>query len=241
MTIVLDRCPVLKEMLESQFALTDEGIQIPIHSNIPLTYAVALYETVLRARPIIALEVGMAFGVSTLAILAALRDGGQPGKLISIDPDQSTDWSGCGLYAVARAGLSEWHEFVEDYDYHVLPRLLSSGLRIDFAYLDGWHTFDYALLDWWFVDKMLSVGGIVGFNDCGWPAVDKVIKFVLTHRKYAEIDVGLRAEYASQRGGRNLPLGLTSDDKDASLRRAEDRYFKKEMSWEPKWDFFSPF
>jgi predicted O-methyltransferase YrrM len=241
MTTLLERCPVLKEMLESQAALTDAGIQIPIHSNIPLVYARALYETVLRTRPSIALEVGMGFGVSSLAILAALRDGGQPAKLISIDPDQSTDWNGCGLAAVARAGLNEWHELLEDYDYHVLPRLLSSGLRLDFAYVDGWHTFDYALLDWWYVDKMLSVGGIVGFNDCGWPAVDKLIRFVLTHRKYAEIDVGLPVEYAGERGGRNLPLGLTSDDLEAGSRRAEDRYFKKERSWEPRWDFFAPF
>ncbi len=182
----------------------------------------------------------MGFGVSSLAILAALRDGGQDGRLISIDPDQSTDWKGCGLAAVARAELDEKHRLLEDYDYNVLPRLLSSELKIDFAYIDGWHTFDYALLDWWYVDKMLSVGGIVGFNDCGWPAVDKVIRFMLGHRKYAEIDVGLQVRYVGDGGGRDSPAGSTLNDEN-ERPRAEDRYFRKEVSWEPRWDFFSDF
>jgi predicted O-methyltransferase YrrM len=241
MATLLERCPILKEMLESEMAFTEEGDRIPLHSNIHPDHARALYETVLRARPSVALEVGMGFGVSSLAILTALRDAGQAGKLISIDPHQSTDWSGCGLTAVTRAGVRQSHELWEDFDYHVLPRLLASGLVIDFAYVDGWHTFDYALLDWWYVDKMLRVGGIVGFNDCGWPSVDKVIRFVLTHRKYAEIDVGLPVEYVGPRGDHDASAGSTPHGEDTGRRRAEDRYFKKETPWEPKWDFFAHF
>jgi len=68
----------------------------------------------------------------------------------------------------AKASLSDRHELIEEYDYDALPRLRASGLRVDFAYLDGWHTFDHTLLAWWYVDKMLPAGGIVGFNDCDW-------------------------------------------------------------------------
>jgi predicted O-methyltransferase YrrM len=241
MTKLLDRCPILKEMLESESALSLEGDEIPIHSNIPQRYAEALYEVVLRTRPSIAVEVGMGFGVSSLAILAALRDGGQDGKLISIDPNQSTDWDGCGLTAVAQAGLNDRHELFEDFDYVVLPRLLSSGLKIDFAYIDGWHTFDYVLLDWWYLDKMLAAEGIIGFNDCGWPAVDKVLQFLLTHRKYVEIDVGLPVHHVGLRDGSRSPQSEISGDTKELSRRAEDRYFKKKRSWEPSWDFFADF
>ncbi|HET8925038.1 MAG TPA: class I SAM-dependent methyltransferase [Candidatus Acidoferrum sp.] len=184
----------------------------------------------------------MAFGVSSLAILSGLRDGGQNGKLISIDPHQcSGGWKGAGVAAVARAALNDRHELIEDYDYNVLPRLLSSGLKIDFAYIDGWHTFDYVLLDYWYIDKMLTVGGVVGFNDCSWPAIDKVIRFVLTHRKYSEIEVGLPVEFASLSRRRELLRRLTFGDKRQWCSRVEDRYFKKGADWEPKWDFFVAF
>ena len=53
-------------------------------------------------------------------------------------------------------------------------------LHLESAAVDGWHTFDYALLDFWYADKMLDVNGVVGFNDCGWRAVSKAIGFVLT-------------------------------------------------------------
>ena len=167
----------------------------------------------------------MAFGVSSLAILAALREIGQDGKLISIDPGQSTGWQGCGRTAVARAGLSSRHELIEDYDYNALPRLLTSGLRIDFAYIDGWHTFDYSLLDWWYVDRMLPAGGVVGFNDCGWPAVEKAIRFVMTHRKYEELDVGLPPRYQGYSRRREMLRMLAFATKKQWYRATERQVF----------------
>lgn len=156
MARLLERCPILKEMLTSGSATAQSGEPVPMHSNIPLAYAEALYETVRRARPRLVLEVGMAFGVSSLAILSALSDGDDQGKLISTDPVQSSVWKGCGRVAIARADLAERHELIEDYDYTALPQLLRSGVRVDFAYIDGWHTFDYTLLDWWYTDRMLE-------------------------------------------------------------------------------------
>lgn len=238
---LLEQCPSLREMLDSQSAYSKSGEQIPIHSNIPIAYAEALYETVLREDPAVVLEVGMAFGVASLAILSALRDGNRDGRLISIDPHQSSEWKGCGLAAIAHAGFVERHELIEDYDYNVLPRLLAAGLNIDFAYIDGWHTFDYALVDWWYVDKMLTVDGIVGFNDCGWPAVAKVIGFVLSHRKYSEIDVGLSPTFARYNRTREWLRRLTFGRKAEWYRREEDRYLKKTANWEPQWDFFAQF
>jgi hypothetical protein len=69
---------------------------------------------------------------------------------------------------------------------------------------------------------MLRAGGIVGFNDCGFPAVEKVLQFLLSHRKYTEIDAGL------------APIPKYG-------RRGEDRYFRKDATDEPAWNFFAPF
>lgn len=241
MARLLDQCEVLKEIFDTQTAISLAGDSVPLNANIPLTYADSLYNIVCKANPAVVIEVGMAFGVSSLAILSALRDNGGKGRLISIDPVQTSDWKGCGLAAITRAGLCDQHELIEDYDYNALPKLLASGIKCDFAYIDGWHTFDYTLLDWWYLDKMLPEKGILGFNDCFFPAVDKVIKFMLSHRKYNEIDVGLPVTYTGYTRMKGILRRLTSGSKDKWYRRMEDRYFVKEKEWEPGWDFFAEF
>jgi len=217
-------CPVLNEMLRTGVTLSPTGDRVPMTSGIIPLYAEALYKAILKFSPAVVVEIGMAFGVSTLAILSALKENNPAAKLISIDPEQSKDWKDCGRHAVARAGLADQHIMIENFDYLTLPTLCEKKLLIDFAYIDGWHTFDYTLLDWWYIDKMLKVGGIVGFNDCGWPAVEKVIKFVLSHRNYKEISVG-------------LPMVKW----DQAPQRCEDRYFIKVDNTEPRWDFFAEF
>ena len=238
MTQVLQRCEILGEMLRSNTAVSADGERVAIHSNISDESAEALYRAVRRADPAVVVEVGMAFGTASLAILSALSDGTRDGRLVTIDPNQSSQWKGCGRAAVERAGFADRHELIEEFDYKALPRLLERGLEIDFAYIDGWHTFDYALLDWWYIDKMLGVGGVVGFNDCDWPALVKVIRFVNSHRKYEEIDVGLRPTYTRRHDLlRRATLGLVK----RWYPRGEDRYFKKTADWEPTWNFFSKF
>ncbi|MDQ3159458.1 MAG: class I SAM-dependent methyltransferase [Pseudomonadota bacterium] len=231
---LLERNAVLKTMYDTQTSADSSG---PLHSNLPQSYAEALYGVVAKERPAVALEVGMAMGTSSLAMLTALQDIG--GRLISIDPTQSTAWNGKGVAAVAKAGLSHLHDLVEDYDYAALPRLLADGTVLDFAYIDGWHTFDYTLLDWWYIDRMLKPGGIVAFNDCSWPAVDRAIRFVLTHRKYIEIHVGLPITL-TPKGSHADRLLRTLTGKDPR-RRVEDRYFRKTEHWEPSWDFYAQF
>ena len=70
-------------------------------------------------------------------------------------------WASIGVRNVERAGFTERHTLVESFDYIALPKLLQEGARFDFAFIDGMHLFDYTLLDFFFVDVMLDVGGWV--------------------------------------------------------------------------------
>jgi len=70
----------------------------------------------------------------------------------------------------------------------VLPRLAVAGTRIQFAFIDGWHTFDHTLVDFFFVDRMLDVGGIVVIDDVGYPSIRRLCHFVLSNREYTTID-----------------------------------------------------
>jgi predicted O-methyltransferase YrrM len=232
---------VIRELLTTRTTRTPAGESLPLGSCIDANTAEALYRQIRAQKPRLVVEVGMANAISSLAILTALAENGGAGQLISIDPNQSTQWRDCGRASVARAGLSGRHRVIEKPDSLALPQLLEEGLRVDFGYIDGWHTFDYALVDFWYLDKMVPKDGVVAFNDCGWPAVEHVIRFVQTHRRYREIDVGLARSY-------DRPLDLMTLLRRIKYRRVadywrrqEDRYFVKTEAWEPRWDFYAKF
>lgn len=238
---LLQKNAVLREAFSTLTTRTPGGEPVPLDSYIDNRTAEALYQHVLTQRPRLAVEVGMANAISSLAILTALEEIGGDGQLVSIDPNQSTQWRDCGRASVARAGLGHRHKVIEEPDWFALPRLLGERTRVDFAYIDGWHTFDYALVDFWFLDKMVPKDGVVAFNDCGWAAVEKAINFVLTHRRYREVDVGLPKSFARPSGIVDVLKAIKNRRLADYWRQQQDRYFLKIEEWEPRWDFYRQF
>ncbi len=106
-------------MLRTGEAHTPTGETVRIHSQIRPELIEPLYRTVRERQPDVAVEVGMAFGMSSLAILSALNANGR-GRLISIDPFQSSQWHGAGVAAVARSGFASRHTLIEAMDHLVL-------------------------------------------------------------------------------------------------------------------------
>jgi predicted O-methyltransferase YrrM len=227
-------CPLLQEIYTTRQVRDADGTPTGLGGGgiIP-EYAEALYKTILARKPDLVVEVGMAYGLSSMTIVTALRDIGR-GRLISVDPVQSSMFKRIGRLNVERIGGGDIHELIEAPDYTALPLLIGRQQKIDFAYIDGWHTFDYALLDFFYCDKLLKVGGIVAFNDCGYRAVKRVLGFVRTHRHYKELDVGLKRDFQ----GRNP---LVTAVRRITNRSNEDRYFEKMDDWEPTWNFYARF
>lgn len=231
--------PILARMLETGTSLDENGNAVALEAHIPWLWAETLYQRVLAERPAVCLEVGMGFGVSTLALLTGLAETG--GRLISIDPKQRSFFANAGVEAVRRAGLSDRHRLCEARSDAALPQLLAEGMRVDFAYIDGWHTFDYVLLDYLYIHRMLEVGGTVAFNDCEYPAVHRAIRFVETHRRYEEVDVGLPLEYVGRSRAARLRARLAGLTDREAFPSVHDRYLRKLEDWEPGWDFYRPF
>jgi hypothetical protein len=107
-----------------------------------------------------------------------------------MDPLQhGSIWQGAGLEQVRTAGFSDVVEFHERTSQAVLPELAAKGHRIQFAFIDGAHTFDHCLIDFFYLDQMLEIGGVIVFDDVGFGSVNAVVRFVLANRGYELVEV----------------------------------------------------
>jgi predicted O-methyltransferase YrrM len=182
---------VLRSILSNRSVVTEDGITRPLHSNISDEEGKFLQEMIRSARPQVSLEVGCAYGISSLYICEALREV-NASKHIIIDPYQHfplgkgplSGFEGIGLANLRRAGYSDIIDFHEVPSYQYLSRLTEGRVTIDFAFIDGMHTFDYALVDIFLIDKLLRPGGIVIMDDFSYPSIRKVCRFVLLNLHY---------------------------------------------------------
>ena len=70
-------------------------------------------------------EIGLAYGISSLAITEAISKNN--GTHFIIDKFQYTDWGGNGIDLLNLAGYSDKIEFSENFCYEALPALLDQG------------------------------------------------------------------------------------------------------------------
>lgn len=139
------------------------------------------------------LEIGMANGSSTVALLRTLDESGG-GNVVSVDPFQNRDENGVayaiggqGVRNVAASGLGHRHRLIENYDYIAMPQLVAEGARFDMVFIDGYHSFDYTFLDFFYADLLLKDGGVCAFHDTGWPTVYKVTDFLMKNKAYTPL------------------------------------------------------
>jgi hypothetical protein len=74
-------------------------------------------------------------------------------KHIVLDPCQSTAYGNIGVQNVRRAGYEDLVEFYEEPSELALPRRLAKDIRIQVAIIDGWHTFDHTLIDFFILTR----------------------------------------------------------------------------------------
>ena len=133
------------------------------------------------------LEVGFAYGTSALVFAEHHQRQGNEGiSHTIIDPNQygkgDGHWEGIGAENLKRCGFSRNHSFrlVESTSTLALPALMKRFGRgwLDVALIDGWHLFDYTLMDVFYCIEMLRVGGILIVDDKRMKAITAVGKYV---------------------------------------------------------------
>lgn len=145
------------------------------------------------------LETGTARGFSAVCMAKALADSRFEGTICTIDvlPHfQKMHWN-CGSDHIngeqSRQNLlSDWNELVEryiiffqGYTKHVLPKIALQ--RINFAFLDGAHTYEDVLFEFNIISNFQYSGDIIIFDDYNkikFPGVVKAVDYIQTKKNY---------------------------------------------------------
>jgi predicted O-methyltransferase YrrM len=134
------------------------------------------------------LEVGMAWGLSTLHIFLALAENGiSAPHHVLMDPFQPTVYHNAALRALDELGLGANVEFYPEPSGIVLPRLAAARRQFDLAFIDGDHRFDGVFIDLFYVDQLLKPGGIAVFDDMSWDGVYLACRFAETNYGYETV------------------------------------------------------
>jgi predicted O-methyltransferase YrrM len=261
--------PVIEEIYRTGKCVDLAGKERKVTGAVPREDALVLQDMVRFVKAKTTLETGVAFGLSTLAICEALKEarpsadytdyadspssnsgrGTEGVRHYGVDPEQNSIHGGAALVSLKRAGLDSVFELLEGPSHLMLPKLLDKGVTLDLAFIDGWHTFDYTLLDFFYLDKMLRPGGVLLLHDRSWPSKQKVMRFIMTHRRYKELPVRSsvrpgffkwlrRVVAAKWHWLRGAPFGIVTA---AIANRPEVAAFLKLESFEPDHRFFRNF
>lgn len=140
------------------------------------------------------LEVGLAYGTSALVFAEYHQRAKNTGVChTAIDPNQygsgEGHWEGIGVQNLKRVGFIKGRNWrlVEKSSVDALPDL-AKKLKVDVALIDGYHLFDYTMLDVFYCLKMLKVGGVLIVDDKKMRAIKAVARYVMrAYKNVAEI------------------------------------------------------
>jgi hypothetical protein len=136
----------------------------------------------------------------------------------------------------------------------MLPKLEEAGQQLDFAFIDGMHTFDYAFVDFFYIDKMLQPGGLVVFDDLSYASIQKICRYVLTNLPYSAVGPlagaeSLKRRIASLAGPRVAKPEITTPNSELGIPRARYVALRKNKqdvlgdgtNGTRRWDFHAEF
>lgn len=139
----------------------------------------SLKQWVVKEKAINSIEIGLAYGFSTLYICEGLLHNEQNPKHTIIDAWQTKPdkYANIGLDLLAKAGVEDIIEFHGEKSQIVLPRFLAENRKFDFAFVDGNHRFDYVFSDLFYLGQLVRLGGVIFMDDYNAPGIKKAAKF----------------------------------------------------------------
>jgi predicted O-methyltransferase YrrM len=168
----------------------DDGVARPIRpTGVPDHVGAALRDIALAEGATRTVEVGLAYGLSTLFIAEALLRSGDPkAHHFTVDPLQQMLFSNAGLRAIKAAGVDDIVTHIDLSSDMALAKLLEQHRgEFDLAFVDGAHWFDYAFVDTFFCVQLVRPGGLVILDDTWMPGPELVVKYMVSNLACTEV------------------------------------------------------
>ena len=187
-------CTELAELVALPTVRGRSGKRLETGALSSVNNLLTLRQLMMELRPQRTLEVGLSVGGSAMVFACSHRDLGHVAaqQHIAIDPYQESFWDGIGLDVLKRAGLDTYVDVRQAPSALELSRLAAADMRVDLAYVDGSHLVEDVFVDAYFVNRMLTDGGVVAFDDCSDPHVAKVIAFLRANARDGLVEFDLR-------------------------------------------------
>ena len=216
---------LLEEIFSKKIVYDEAGKEYQLNHNIDREEGEFLSGLIEKYKPVKTIEVGCAYGISSLYICSALEKIEGANHTI-IDPCQSEYYHNIGISNLKKADIN-FFEFFEELSEIKLPELLKDKRKYDFGFIDGDHRFEYTLLDFFYLNRLIDVGGIIVIDDTGLPAVNKMMRYILNYPAYQQIG-RVRLKYTPQRQAFD------------TLLKGPIRLFSKLFPNKLKYEIFSP-
>jgi len=244
---------IIEEIYRKGIVRDELGNEYELHSSIDRSEGEFIHQLI-SSDPEIrkTLEVGCAYGLSSLYICSALSDR-DSAKHIIIDPFQHASWHGIGISNLRRAGIS-FFELIEQPSEFILPEIArNEPATFDMIFIDGWHTFDHTLLDLFYANRLLKVGGYIVIDDCNWPSIAKAVSYVSKYPAYQLANQTLPKVTLKRKLANMIKYVLPPSIAGYIIpRNLYDRYYfrfiypsmvalKKVEDDKRNWDWFEPF
>jgi len=129
-----------------------------------------LYRTVLERSYANCLELGFAHGVGTCYIAGVLDQLGR-GSVVALDLQAAKRRQPRADELLTSLGLKRWAELVfspSSYTWYLMERLEQRDRSFDFCFLDGSHDWEVDGLAVLLVERLLTSGGMIVFDDLEW-------------------------------------------------------------------------
>lgn len=175
---------LLTHMYTAERLQGTEGEAAPGLTRIGPLQGAVLHRLVRQTGALRTLEVGFAFGYSTIWLLDALPPGA---RHVAVDPHERALYAGVGLFQVQQLMAAAHFEWRGAYAIHALSDAIRAGERHDLIFIDGNHRFDDVLVDFYLADQALRPGGIMAFDDMWMPSVRSAVSFVASNRAYQPV------------------------------------------------------
>jgi len=218
----------LKEIIEQDY----NNNPYTSGTSLSLQEVLTIASLISEFKPQRTLEIGLAHGGSAAAIIASKKYFDIKDIHCAIDPYQKTHSDSRGLDVIEKLGLSNLLDWVEDWSEKYLPKVVETGIYFDFILIDGGHGLGQAMVDAYFADRLLQVGGFIAIDDIYMKTTAESIKYLVKECKYEIVNCQpnlrnlIRFPKISARLGISYATDLLSKSVDALvvMRKTQEYY-----------------